>query len=44
MYVSPAVGEITIGGVLVIGGHGTSVPAVGEKEPSGFFYVTWKFR
>lgn len=40
MYASPAVGRVTVGGVLAVGGHGTSVPAVGEKEPPGYSYGT----
>lgn len=38
VYSAPAVGDITIGGVLAIGGHGSSIPAIGEKEPPGFSY------
>lgn len=38
VYSAPAVGDITIGGVLAIGGHGTSVLANGEKQPPGFSY------
>ncbi|MFG2911980.1 cholesterol oxidase substrate-binding domain-containing protein [Kitasatospora sp. NPDC048298] len=34
----PAPGEITIGGVLAIGGHGTAVPAAGEVRPQGHGY------
>jgi FAD/FMN-containing dehydrogenase len=30
MTATPAPGELTLGGVLAIGGHGTAVPAVGE--------------
>lgn len=37
---APTTGGITIGGVLAIGGHGTSVPAVGEKELPGYSYGT----
>lgn len=40
VYSAPAIGDITIGGVLAIGGHGTSVPALGEEEPPGFSYGT----
>ncbi|XP_037040599.1 uncharacterized protein LOC119077489 isoform X2 [Bradysia coprophila] len=35
---SPSIGDITIGGVLAIGGHGTSVLAVGEEAVPGFSY------
>lgn len=38
LYSAPAVGHITIGGVLAVGGHGSSIPAIGEKEPTGFSY------
>ncbi|EKT62527.1 cholesterol oxidase substrate-binding domain-containing protein [Providencia burhodogranariea] len=31
----PAVGDITLGGVLAINGHGTSLPSIGEKRISG---------
>ncbi|MFD0349939.1 cholesterol oxidase substrate-binding domain-containing protein [Kitasatospora aburaviensis] len=34
----PAPGELTVGGVLAIGGHGTAVPAVGEIRPDGHGY------
>ncbi|MBV6697259.1 FAD-binding protein [Kitasatospora aureofaciens] len=34
----PAPGELTVGGVLAIGGHGTAVPAVGETRPDGHGY------
>ncbi|MFI2606685.1 cholesterol oxidase substrate-binding domain-containing protein [Kitasatospora sp. NPDC018619] len=34
----PAPGEITVGGVLAIGGHGTAVPAAGEVRPEGHGY------
>lgn len=34
----PAPGEITVGGALAIGGHGTAVPAVGETRPDGHGY------
>ncbi|MFF7991384.1 cholesterol oxidase substrate-binding domain-containing protein [Kitasatospora xanthocidica] len=34
----PAPGEITVGGVLAIGGHGTAVPAAGELRPDGHGY------
>lgn len=35
LYAVPAPGDITVGGVLAIGGHGTGVPFVGEKIPDG---------
>lgn len=31
----PAPGDLTLGGVLAIDGHGTCVPALGEKLPTG---------
>ena len=34
----PAPGEVTVGGVLTIGGHGTAVPATGESRPAGHGY------
>lgn len=34
----PAPGELTVGGVLAIGGHGTAVPAAGELRPDGHGY------
>jgi FAD/FMN-containing dehydrogenase len=34
----PACGELTVGGVLAIGGHGTGVPAVGEHQQTGHMY------
>ncbi|MGW1178412.1 cholesterol oxidase substrate-binding domain-containing protein [Kitasatospora sp. NPDC002543] len=34
----PAPGELTVGGVLAIGGHGTAVPAVGEARSEGHGY------
>ncbi|WP_327682575.1 cholesterol oxidase substrate-binding domain-containing protein [Kitasatospora sp. NBC_00458] len=34
----PAPGELTVGGVLAIGGHGTAVPATGELRPDGHGY------
>jgi FAD/FMN-containing dehydrogenase len=36
----PAPGDLTVGGVLAIGGHGTGVPAVGERRPAGHGYGT----
>lgn len=35
---TPAPGDITLGGVLAIGGHGTSVPAGGEEPLAGHTY------
>jgi FAD/FMN-containing dehydrogenase len=35
---TPAPGDLTVGGVLAINGHGTSVPAVGETLPPGHTY------
>lgn len=37
---TPAPGDLTLGGVLAIDGHGTAVPAVGETPTSGFTYGT----
>ncbi|MFB7378618.1 cholesterol oxidase substrate-binding domain-containing protein [Kitasatospora purpeofusca] len=34
----PAPGELTVGGVLAIGGHGTAVPAAGELRAEGHGY------
>ncbi|MFD7590064.1 cholesterol oxidase substrate-binding domain-containing protein [Kitasatospora sp. NPDC059811] len=34
----PAPGELTVGGVLAIGGHGTAVPAAHELRPEGHGY------
>ncbi|WP_457029320.1 cholesterol oxidase substrate-binding domain-containing protein [Kitasatospora sp. P5_F3] len=34
----PAPGDLTVGGVLAIGGHGTAVPATGETLPAGHGY------
>ncbi|MCX4751396.1 FAD-linked oxidase [Kitasatospora sp. NBC_01287] len=34
----PAPGDVTLGGVLAIGGHGTAVPATGESAPAGHGY------
>ncbi|WP_425559575.1 cholesterol oxidase substrate-binding domain-containing protein [Kitasatospora terrestris] len=34
----PAPGDLTVGGVLAIGGHGTAVPAAGEIPPAGHGY------
>jgi len=35
---TPAPGDITLGGALAIGGHGTAVPAVGESPVAGHTY------
>jgi FAD/FMN-containing dehydrogenase len=35
---STAPGDLTIGGVLAIGGHGSGVPALGETRPAGGGY------
>ncbi|KOX20475.1 FAD-linked oxidase [Saccharothrix sp. NRRL B-16348] len=35
---TPAPGDLSVGGVLAINGHGTSVPAVGETRPPGHTY------
>jgi FAD/FMN-containing dehydrogenase len=37
---TPAPGDLTVGGVLAINGHGTSVPAVGETRVPGHTYGT----
>lgn len=34
----PAPGDLTVGGVLAIGGHGTAAPAAGELRPDGHGY------
>ncbi|GAA1957597.1 cholesterol oxidase substrate-binding domain-containing protein [Kitasatospora viridis] len=34
----PAPGDLTLGGVLAIGGHGTAVPAAGETPAAGHGY------
>ena len=36
----PAVGDITLGGVLAIDGHGTAIPAIGEITQNGASYGT----
>jgi FAD/FMN-containing dehydrogenase len=36
----PAPGDLTVGGVLAIDGHGTGVPARGEARPAGTTYGT----
>ena len=35
---TPAPGDLTLGGVLAIDGHGTAVPATGEQKPAGHTY------
>lgn len=35
---TPAPGDLTLGGVLAIGGHGTGIPAKDEKRPLGGSY------
>jgi FAD/FMN-containing dehydrogenase len=35
---TPAPGDLTVGGVLAINGHGTSVPAIGETRAPGHSY------
>ena len=35
---APAAGNLTVGGVLAIGSHGTGVPAAGEHQRSGHTY------
>lgn len=35
---APAPGQLTVGGALAIGAHGTAVPAVGESPPPGHGY------
>ena len=35
---TPAPGDVTLGGVLAIDGHGTAVPAVGEQAVAGHTY------
>jgi FAD/FMN-containing dehydrogenase len=34
----PAPGDLTVGGVLAIDGHGTAVPKTGETKPAGHTY------
>ncbi|MFJ8082833.1 hypothetical protein ACIQ6Y_19735 [Streptomyces sp. NPDC096205] len=36
----PVHGDLTVGGVLAVGGHGTAVPAAGEQRPDGHGYGT----
>jgi hypothetical protein len=38
MTATPAPGDVTVGGVLAIDGHGTAVPARGEKREPGHLY------
>ena len=35
---TPAPGDLTLGGVLAINGHGTAVPAIGENKTAGQSY------
>lgn len=35
---TPAPGDITVGGALAIGAHGTAIPAQGESRPPGHAY------
>ena len=35
---TPAPGDLTVGGVLAIDGHGTAVPETGETKPAGHTY------
>lgn len=35
---APAPGDLTVGGVLAIDGHGTAVPKTGEVKPAGHTY------
>ena len=35
---TPAPGDLTVGGVLAIDGHGTAVPKTGETKPAGHTY------
>jgi len=35
---TPAPGDLTLGGILAIGGHGTAVPAIGEVRQPGQTY------
>ena len=39
-YATPAPGDLTLGGVLAINGHGTCVPATGEKITQGATFGT----
>lgn len=38
MTAAPELGDITLGGVLAIGGHGTGLPALDERRPQGHTY------
>jgi FAD/FMN-containing dehydrogenase len=38
MTAAPACGELSVGGVLAVGGHGTGVPVVGEQRQPGHLY------
>lgn len=40
IYAAPAPGDITVGGVLAIGGHGSVVPALNETKKPGYSYGT----
>lgn len=37
---APAPGDVTVGGVLAVNGHGTNLPAAGEQRPAGGTYGT----
>lgn len=37
---APAPGDVTVAGVLAVGGHGTGLPARGEERPAGGTYGT----
>jgi hypothetical protein len=39
-YNYPGVGDITVGGMLAIDGHGTSIPGNGETFPPGYSFGT----
>lgn len=41
LYATPAPGELTVGGVLAVGGHGTGMPYLGEIIPAGHAYGTF---
>ncbi|HEU5332837.1 MAG TPA: cholesterol oxidase substrate-binding domain-containing protein [Actinocrinis sp.] len=40
MTATPAPGDLTVGGVLAIDGHGTAIPADGEAPVAGDYYGT----
>lgn len=40
LYATPAPGDLTVGGVLAIGGHGTGVPYANETFLDGYAYGT----